>query len=555
MPSGNNVPLGNSTDDSGTGFAGLTPAPPASTGGDWASQAFAPSGSLTRQVPEQTWRPSQTALDQTVPPKPSSGFGGDLLTVDRNDERKTNPPLSNLAREHPENPVPLRGGLLGTPVNSNLVDDRKYRIDGNKRVMHDDWARIINKAPDFNGILPTFKYHVEANGDAGRADVADMLWRASQTNPAQAQSLQRELAGALGGETIPMRRALLVGEEVPKQNASGNSLLGPQQPAKYDFEQMRKSYWQSMETYKAELAQKQQAAADQTSPEMRAYPQQQDPRPGADDRKPGDETQVAFAPAAAVAAPVVIEGAAAASAAALAYWAAHPELHPKEPDWFRQMRGGSETSTIDAEAARPKIETFPAEAGKPPPLEGRPAQPPHLSGKEVFPAQEPRKGDSIIHEQRPSKPDLPDVVDMHKLPKPLDISKDGIHPETKEILDGIADKRTRDAIYETMVKAGTITHAGKGQGTNIIAPPVPRGQESNAAKAAWEEGVHKAGGKMSDVEVRKNDGITTWIWNGPNGVKLKYRDGSSQGEPTYELERDNPGAKGKDRIKIRFVPK
>ncbi|MBF0166480.1 MAG: hypothetical protein HQL45_02515 [Alphaproteobacteria bacterium] len=117
-----------------------------------------------------------------------------------------------------------------------------------------------------------------------------------------------------------MRRALLVGEEVPKQNASGNSLLGPQQPAKYDFEQMRKSYWQSMETYKAELAQKQQAAADQTSPEMRAYPQQQDPRPGADDRKPGDETQVAFAPAAAVAAPVVIEGAAAASAAALAYW-------------------------------------------------------------------------------------------------------------------------------------------------------------------------------------------------------------------------------------------
>ncbi|MBF0355663.1 MAG: hypothetical protein HQL43_10560, partial [Alphaproteobacteria bacterium] len=63
--------------------------------------------------------------------------------------------------------------------------------------MHDDWARIINKAPDFNGILPTFKYHVETNGDAGRADVADMLWRAAQTNPAQAQSLQRELAGAL----------------------------------------------------------------------------------------------------------------------------------------------------------------------------------------------------------------------------------------------------------------------------------------------------------------------------------------------------------------------
>ncbi|MBF0166541.1 MAG: hypothetical protein HQL45_02825 [Alphaproteobacteria bacterium] len=266
MPSGNNVPLGNSTDDSGTGFAGLTPAPPASTGGDWASQAFAPSGSLTRQVPEQTWRPSQTALDQIVPPKPSSGFGGGLLTEENKSGRKSNPPLSNLAREHPENPVPLRGGLLGTPVNSNLVADDKHRIDGNKRVMHEDWARIINKAPEFGGILPTFKYHVETNGDAVRADVADMLWRASQTNPSQAQSLQRELAGALGGETIPLRRALLIGEEVLKQNASGNSLLGLQQPAKYDFEQMRKSYWQSMETYKAELAQKQQALQKEKEP-------------------------------------------------------------------------------------------------------------------------------------------------------------------------------------------------------------------------------------------------------------------------------------------------
>ncbi|MBF0169374.1 MAG: hypothetical protein HQL45_17340, partial [Alphaproteobacteria bacterium] len=193
-----------------------------------------------------------------VPPKPSSGFGGGLLTEEDKSERKTNPYLMNLAREHPENPVPLRGGLLGTPVNSGFVADERHRIDGKKRVMHEDWARIINKAPDFGGILPTFKYHVETNGDAGRVDVADMLWRAAQTNPTQAQSLQRELAGALGGETIPMRRALLVGEEVLKQNAYSRSLF---EKAPYDFEQMRKSYWQSMETYKAEFAQKQQAAA------------------------------------------------------------------------------------------------------------------------------------------------------------------------------------------------------------------------------------------------------------------------------------------------------
>ncbi|MBF0355534.1 MAG: hypothetical protein HQL43_09890 [Alphaproteobacteria bacterium] len=165
MPSGNNVPLGNSTDDSGNGFAGLTPAaPPASTGGDWASQVFAPSGSMSRQMPEQTWRPSQTALDQIVPPKPSPDHGSGPLTVRSNDERKINPYIMNLAGEHPENPVPKGGGLLGTPVNSNLVADDKHRIDGKKRLMHDDWARIINKAPDFNGILPTFKYHVENNG-------------------------------------------------------------------------------------------------------------------------------------------------------------------------------------------------------------------------------------------------------------------------------------------------------------------------------------------------------------------------------------------------------
>jgi hypothetical protein len=84
---------------------------------------------------------------------------------------------------------------------------------------------------------------------------------------------------------------------------------------------------------------------------------------------------------------------------------------------------------------------------------------------------------------------------------------------------------------------------------------LPKGQENQAAKAAWEEGVRKAGGDPSKVVPAPKNGINTWIWNGPNGVKLKYRDGSSQGEPTYELERDNPGTKSKDRIKIRFVPK
>ncbi|MBF0354978.1 MAG: hypothetical protein HQL43_07070, partial [Alphaproteobacteria bacterium] len=93
-----------------------------------------------------------------------------------------------------------------------------------------------------------------------------------QTNPAQAQSLQRELAGALGGETIPMRRALLVGEEVLKQNANSRSLL---EKAPYDFEQMRKSYWQSMETYKAEFAQKNQEALQKEKEPV----QKEEPRP------------------------------------------------------------------------------------------------------------------------------------------------------------------------------------------------------------------------------------------------------------------------------------
>jgi hypothetical protein len=86
--------------------------------------------------------------------------------------------VSKLAREHPENPVHLRGSLLGVPPTFMPTEKKppnpfaqkdelpklpkidwtvydNHRIDGNTRVSHDDWARIINSTKDFGGIIPT----------------------------------------------------------------------------------------------------------------------------------------------------------------------------------------------------------------------------------------------------------------------------------------------------------------------------------------------------------------------------------------------------------------
>ncbi|CAA6603719.1 hypothetical protein MTBLM1_120026 [Rhodospirillaceae bacterium LM-1] len=42
----------------------------------------------------------------------------------------------------------------------------KPRIDNEKRAMHENWARLINSTQDFGGIIPTFKRHIETNGEA-----------------------------------------------------------------------------------------------------------------------------------------------------------------------------------------------------------------------------------------------------------------------------------------------------------------------------------------------------------------------------------------------------
>lgn len=303
------VSLGNAaSENSGLAFTSASPASfamPETDGGsgNWTSMAFAPSSTMTQQMPEQQdirlqsvepdkgtgWRPNQGALekasrnllDNTVP-KPSSGFGGGLLTDNGENERKVNPIVSKLAREHRENPVHLRGSLLGSPETPDYKmsgfmptkDDElpklpkidwtiydRHRIDGKTRISHDDWARVINLTKDFGGIIPTMVRTIQDGGDGGRGNVADVIGRVAQSNPDHARFFQRELSTALGGEMVPARMARMVGE--PQDNAEAPGLLGPSKPSQYDFELMRKDYWQNVETYKTELAQKQQGALQQ----------------------------------------------------------------------------------------------------------------------------------------------------------------------------------------------------------------------------------------------------------------------------------------------------
>ncbi|CAA6604438.1 hypothetical protein MTBLM1_30031 [Rhodospirillaceae bacterium LM-1] len=284
-----------------------------SSDSNWTSQALAPAIAMTQPMPEQQdfrlqtiepnndagWNPNQAALEKAshnLLDNKTSGFGSYQLAEADTSERKVNPIVSKLAREHPENPVSLRGSLLGAPefaqqpikppnpfaqrdelpklpkIDWTVYDN--HRIEGKTRISHDDWARVINLTKDFGGIIPAMVRTIQDYGDGGRGNVADVIGRVAQTNPDHARYFQRELSTALGGETIPARMARMVGEPVDNSEAPG--LLGPSKPAQYDFEQMRKSYWQSVEAYKAESAQKQLLASQQEQTASDAPKQRQD---------------------------------------------------------------------------------------------------------------------------------------------------------------------------------------------------------------------------------------------------------------------------------------
>ncbi|CAA6605584.1 hypothetical protein MTBLM1_60117 [Rhodospirillaceae bacterium LM-1] len=156
-------------------------------------------------------------------------------------------------------------------------DEGKLRIDSEKRAMHENWARLINSTQDFGGIIPTFKRHIETNGDAGRADVADMIGRVSESNPDHARLFQRELSTALGGETIPARKAGMAGEPV-----YNSGLLGDAKSNRFSDPEFEKSYWRNAEAYKADFERRQREVM-KTADESRmsraeeAYPPRTEP--------------------------------------------------------------------------------------------------------------------------------------------------------------------------------------------------------------------------------------------------------------------------------------
>ncbi|MBF0269177.1 MAG: hypothetical protein HQL44_11355 [Alphaproteobacteria bacterium] len=245
--------------------------PETGKGGNWSGQDLSPSNALTQQMQEA----------ETPAQKPTSALGNGLLGDMGEDDRKLNPIVSTLTKEHPKNPVRLQGGLLGEPSQlqrpvkppdpfSELGDLPKLRklwtarrIDSEKRAMHDNWARLINSTQDFGGIIPTFKRHIETNGETGRADVADMIGRVSQSNPDHARFFQRELATALGGEIIQARRM-----DEPVENAG---LLGEAKSNRFSDPDFEKSYWRSAEAYKAEFEKRQREFMKEA--DMRVYPQ------------------------------------------------------------------------------------------------------------------------------------------------------------------------------------------------------------------------------------------------------------------------------------------
>jgi hypothetical protein len=159
---------------------------PNNDGGNWTSQAWQPSSAMTQPIQGSNDEQIKNAdpVDTGWTPKPTQ----QQATRDLQDT--FNPP-------DPTWPKPQLDTPKMPKIDWTIYGD--HRINGNTRVMHEDWARIINSTKDFGGIIPTFLRHIDTNGDVGRGDAADMIGRVAQTNPDHARFFQGELSKALGG--------------------------------------------------------------------------------------------------------------------------------------------------------------------------------------------------------------------------------------------------------------------------------------------------------------------------------------------------------------------
>lgn len=153
----------------------------------------------TPDLPGGTWE---------KPPAPAGGRDDvddliRILTGGSKPEPGGRPPVIKDERPYPRPDIIDEGGRLPP-----YVPDRfpTHTISESGAKEHDDWAKLLVKDSDPSQTARMLKVAIDEYGDQGRGDVADLLGRFHQLDPAKAKILHRTLKDATG-EDLPFRVA------------------------------------------------------------------------------------------------------------------------------------------------------------------------------------------------------------------------------------------------------------------------------------------------------------------------------------------------------------
>ncbi|MDK9720702.1 MAG: hypothetical protein OEL53_05910 [Rhodospirillales bacterium] len=112
----------------------------------------------------------------------------------------------------------------------------------------------------------------------------------------------------------------------------------------------------------------------------------------------------------------------------------------------------------------------------------------------------------------------------------------------KEI-GNIADKNLREKTLNSIYGSG-ILNGIDGEASNVVAPPVHKGQEYAAAKKDWESFIRDVGGDPKTAEVDKT-GTIIWKSKDKSVTANLHPSKSRDGQPTFEVQTQKGNAKYK----------
>ncbi|MBF0167728.1 MAG: hypothetical protein HQL45_08855, partial [Alphaproteobacteria bacterium] len=126
---------------------------------------------------------------------------------------------------------------------------------------------------------------------------------------------------------------------------------------------------------------------------------------------------------------------------------------------------------------------------------------------------------------------------------PVELGKGKSHPDMEKNLGNITNKAAQERVRQSIYGSGTLNGIDS-EASNVVAPPVPKGQEYAAAKKDWEAFIRNIGGDPETAEVDKN-GAIVWKSDDKSISANLHPSKSRNGQPTFEVQTEKGDAKFK----------